>query len=271
MQTRFLTFLLTLSAVGGINAAVPACMAARNGCISRIACSMALNNFHIACDRVKLGQVAHCTDSCMRAIVALITVDGGVGMDYLTCDCAGNPDCKTWKNRMAVCSDDALEALRSLDNEDRVSCSLARMLCEANSRCLSDLEYYEELCSNMWVKHSSKKLECSPRCNNSAAILYRQTRGAKLKNCICDNTDPVVDEETCINMRYNTQTYCFGSEPSQPFIANVKIQPPDRVKANKPARYISTRLAASTASGASVTLPLTLTIHIILGYIIINW
>ncbi|KAF6040605.1 GAS1 [Bugula neritina] len=212
-----LTFLLALTLlVTGVFGEAPNCMDARNKCISRIGCSMALNNFQIACEKVQLGLVDQCTDQCMRAVVSLVTVDSNIGTDYLTCNCEGNKDCDLWKRRVETCSADVFRALESLDNEEVISCSLARMLCDADTQCWTALSYYEKFCSNLWILHTTeheKTLDCSPKCNNSLAILYKQTRAAKLKNCVCDDADPYVDEKTCIRMRYNTQKSCFGEDP----------------------------------------------------------
>ena len=209
--------LVTIGVVVGDSIA-PTCMAARNRCVSRIGCGMALNNFHIACESVKLGTVNQCTDACLRAVVALVTVDEDIGTDYLKCDCGGNQDCSQWMNRISMCTEDVMKALNTLDNEKVISCSLARMLCEADTKCWTALSIYEQKCSNLWIEHSENKLECSSKCNNSLSILYRQTRATKLKNCECDNTDPLIDENTCIRMKYNTATYCHKHEPERSFI-----------------------------------------------------
>lgn len=198
------------------------CMDARNRCISRIGCSMALNNFLIACEPVRLGSVNYCTESCMRAVVSLVTVDDDIGTDILTCDCDTAADCLLVKKRISLCSDGVLQALNSLDTEETISCSLARMLCEADTSCWTALSFYEENCSNLWNRHNTDSLYCSSKCNNSVSILFRQRRAAKLRSCMCDNSDPVVDEDTCIKMRYNTETYCFGEPPQSPFYSTGK-------------------------------------------------
>lgn len=255
MVSIFLVLLTIGAALGGD---APTCMTARIHCSSRIGCSMALNNFHIACERVKLGTVDHCTDSCMRAVVSLVTVNDDIGTEYLTCDCAGNEDCLLWKKRITMCSNDVLKALKSLDNEDKISCSLARMLCEADTKCWTALSYYEELCSNLWIKHSADGLECSSRCNNSLSILYKQTRASKLKNCLCDNTDPFIDEGTCIRMKYNTQTYCLGEEPKHIFQA--EAQPLNE--------EINDEITFSSATSNLIGLRTMLSLHS-LGFIIV--
>lgn len=217
-------FLLSLTLIAMMGwqttlARAPSCMEARSKCIHRLGCSMALNNFQIACQQVKLGMVDYCTESCKRAVISLVTVDDNIGTDYLTCDCDGNEDCALWKKRITLCSDDVLAALETLDNEEVISCSLARMLCEANTVCFTSLDYYEENCKNLWERHSTN-LECSERCNNSLNILNKQPRAAKLDNCLCDNSDPLVSEDTCIRMKYNTKTYCQNEEPDKSFYVN---------------------------------------------------
>lgn len=263
--------LLALAVFGSVfsESAVPTCMKARNRCVSRIGCSMALNNFHIACEQVKLGTADHCTDMCMRAVVSLVTVDDDIGTEYLTCDCTGNEDCMLWKRRIAMCTDDVLKALRSLDNEEVISCSLARMLCEADTQCWTALSYYEELCSNLWSRHSADKLECSPSCNNSLSILYRQTRATKLKNCLCDNTDPVIDEPTCIRMRYNTETYCLKQQPENPFIVNIPNPAPnthgEQKKNDTSYKVIIVNTAPANSSGSQTTFAFTIVVSLMFG------
>jgi len=215
---------LTILAVGYQLAESTSCMEARNKCSHRIGCSMAMNNFNIACAQVKLGMVDYCTESCKRAVISLVTVQDDIGTDILTCDCAGSEDCQLQRDRISVCSDDVLAALKTLDNEDVISCSLARMLCEANTQCYTALGYYEENCENLWL-NGHKSLECSQACNNSLNILNRQPRAVKLENCLCDNTDTIIDENTCIRMKYNTKTYCQNNEPDDIFYVNNVIKP----------------------------------------------
>lgn len=240
--------LLVLIASLNVTYASTSCLSARNKCTSRIGCSMALTNFFIACESVRLGQVDYCTDSCMRAVVSLVTVDDDIGTDYLTCDCDGSQDCELIKRRISLCSTGVLEALRSLDSESAISCSLARMLCEADTRCWTALSYYEGNCSQLWSKHTDS-LACGSKCNNSVRILFRQTRATKLRTCMCDNTDPFIDEGTCIRMRYNTETYCFGQEPQGPFFSTSSI------KKTKYDNYSKDHVYKASASESSANSP----------------
>ncbi|XP_067933821.1 growth arrest-specific protein 1 homolog [Watersipora subatra] len=251
------------------NSVAPTCLSARNRCTSRIGCSMALNNFYIACEQVKLGTVDHCTNLCMSAVISLVTVDDNIGTDYITCDCVGNEDCLSWQNRIAGCSTAVLTALNSLDDETEISCSLARMLCEADTQCWTALSYYEDNCQNLWARHSPDGVECSEQCNNSVSILYRQTRATKLKNCLCDNTDPIIDESTCIRMKYNTDTYCLRKEPELPFIAEVdkpyRNDRPDTGDEDKP---VSTGKMVLVEAAASVSNSIALTYSVYMHCII---
>lgn len=237
------------------------CMDARNRCILRIGCSMALNNFLIACEPVRLGAVDYCTDSCMRAVVSLVTVADDIGTDYLTCDCDTAPDCLLVKKRIALCSDGVLAALNSLDTDEVISCSLARMLCEADTSCWTALSYYENDCGYLWDKHTTEMLHCSPVCNNSVATLFRQRRAAKLRTCLCDNTDPLVGEDACIRMRYNTEAYCFKEQPRFPFYSTSKS---DQIKYENYSKDIVKNTAEINASSRTLVNTFALAVGIIM-------
>ena len=239
---------LTLLAVGYHIVESKTCMEARNKCSHRIGCSMAMNNFNIACAGVKLGMVDYCTDQCRRAVISLVTVQDDIGTDILTCDCDGNEDCQLQRDRIGVCSDEVLAALETLDNEETISCSLARMLCEANTKCFVAWDFFEKNCENMWLNHPDN-LECSEKCNNSLNILNRQPRAVKLDNCRCDNTDPLIDEDTCIRMKYNTKTYCQNKQPEDIFYSNNPSKTDDsRTKNNTDTYSGNMQIKINTAS-----------------------
>jgi len=215
----FIQLTLALFSLTLLGSDASSCLTARNRCTSRIGCGMALNNFLVSCESVMAGMVDHCTDTCMRAVISLVTVDDNIGADYLTCSCEG--DCALMKKRVGMCSEGVLKALETLDNQEVISCSLARMLCEADTQCWTALQYFEDRCSNLWEQYSPDALRCSDSCNNSLTILYRQTRAAKLSNCMCDNTDPLIDENMCIRMRYNTDYYCLKKQTDWSFLSSI--------------------------------------------------
>lgn len=233
------------------------CLDARNRCIGRIGCSGALNNFYIACDGLRSGYVTECSRACKRAIISLVTVAGDIGQDYLNCDCRGNRDCTQWKERIQVCSDDVISVLEVLDTEQQISCSLARMLCEADTQCYTALQFYEKHCEAIFERQPVPN-QCSVICNNSVQILYSRKRASKLKNCICDEEDPIIDLATCIRMRYNTETQCFGREPSQPFFVMPELIRSTAFADIDPTGEpeVGELMSASQRLSAAVTLPI---------------
>lgn len=251
---RLLLFGLIFAVGEGIT-----CLAARNQCVPRLGCGMALHNIEQSCKGLRLGETDICTETCKRAIISFVTVDDDLGTDYLTCDCEGAEDCESTKRRMSMCSDGVLEALRSLDTEKVISCSLARMLCEADTRCWTALSYYEENCSNLFLKHTNS-LVCDSKCKNSVDILFNQPRAAKLKSCLCDNTDPIIDESMCIRMRYNTATYCLGQEPKDPFFATSIKEPTKYENYSKDVPENTAALSSSTTSHLRSSLTLYISI-----------
>ncbi|KAK3096742.1 hypothetical protein FSP39_002850 [Pinctada imbricata] len=194
------------------------CSEIRGRCESRIGCSMALHTFGIACDDLTSGISEECTKQCQRALVSLISSENGAGMDFINCECGeGNSmeirHCEEKKQRVQVCATDVINAWKSMDDPSVViSCTLALWLCEADSSCLTALNYFTENCSNLM-----KGRQCSSRCNNSMNILYQQKQAQKLHTCNCEGTEIGFD---CSKMRKYTDVLCHNKTATYRQVGN---------------------------------------------------
>ena len=182
--------------------ALELCNKARNKCVSRVGCGMALHNYYIGCGSLIHGQTNVCTATCQKALISLLSTEDQAGEAFMTCDCDGNQFCISQKLRIDVCSKDVMPAMRSLeDYNTQISCSLAELICSADTSCFKALEYYQRHCRKLW---SGEK--CTARCNNSIAILYRQTKAQKLRTCLCEGTE----DFDCQKIQDSTEQLCFG-------------------------------------------------------------
>lgn len=179
---------------------------------------MAFHTFGIACDDLISGISDECTKQCQRALVSLISSENGAGMDFINCECGeGNSmeilHCKEKKQRVQVCATDVINAWKSMDDPSVViSCTLALWLCEADSSCLTALNYFSENCSNLM-----KGRQCSSRCNNSINILYQQKQAQKLQTCRCEGTEIGIN---CSKMRKYTDVLCHNKTVSYRQVGN---------------------------------------------------
>ena len=161
------------------------CNVARQNCVARIGCSMALHNYLVYCGQVMHGQTDVCPARCRKALVSLLSTEDREGEAFMECDCNGNGYCHTQKQRLEICSRDVLAAMKQLtDDTVDISCSLAELICRADTSCLAALQYFDMNCAKL---QSGEK--CTSRCNNSLGILLRQKKARKLRTCVCDGTE----------------------------------------------------------------------------------
>ncbi|CAH1796453.1 unnamed protein product [Owenia fusiformis] len=173
-------FICTLTSL-----AAELCHVARNKCVARMGCSMALHNYITNCGPVIHGETDICTPDCRKALISLFSTDDKAGEMFMTCDCNGNQFCEESKHRIEICSNDVIQGLHSIDDDETMlSCSLASMICEADTRCCTALDFYQLHCKKMWAGE-----KCTHRCNNSIQILYGQHKAKKLRTCYCDGTE----------------------------------------------------------------------------------
>lgn len=172
-------------------------------CARRIGCGMALQNFFIGCKDNLFGEdTSVCSIPCKRALISLLSSEDDAGLDFINCNCSGDAYCLARKQSIEVCSKDVLDAISSVDDQTTVvSCTLAKWICEADSSCLTALDFYRSLCGKLFL---GKK--CTERCNNSVTILYQQEKAQKLQNCECDGSE-LYD---CKSVRYHTDVLCFN-------------------------------------------------------------
>lgn len=179
------------------------CDIVKSRCSARVGCGMALHNFFLGCNDLMYGDTTECSVECTRTLISLMSTEDEIGIGFMECDCEGDESCELRKKRVEVCTTTVLEAIKTLNDSSVVSCTLARWLCEADSSCLTALNYYITYCESLL-----EGITCTPRCNNSLSILYRQPKAAKLINCSCEGNE----EFDCVKIRQNTERLCFNKE-----------------------------------------------------------
>ena len=147
------------------------------------------------------AAVGTCTPGCRRALISLLSTEDAEGEQFLTCDCKGEAFCVEQRQRLEVCGQDVLQSLRAaLDDTTPIDCTLAEMICAADTSCQAALDYYRDHCRKLFAGE-----RCTQRCNNSLAILYRQEKGRKLHTCLCDGSELY----NCPALREYTNKLCF--------------------------------------------------------------
>ncbi|KAL1420856.1 hypothetical protein MTO96_004235 [Rhipicephalus appendiculatus] len=150
---------------------VRTCEEVQMRCAQRKGCGSALHAYLYQCNEVIQAGASQCPVPCQRALAALTSTDEGRGLS--DCECGENDVCR--KSKL------------------RVECGTA-------------LAYYYRYCRGAF--HGKR---CTPRCNNSLAILNRQPRSDTLRSCYCDGSE----EFPCQKIRDRTDQLCYGrQEPS---------------------------------------------------------
>ena len=89
---------------------------------------------------------------CLQALVSLLSTQDGEGANFMECDCDGNNVCQRQKRRLSVCSHDVMAAMESIKDDDtQISCSLAELICRADTPCLFALNYYQKHCQRLFI------------------------------------------------------------------------------------------------------------------------
>lgn len=218
------------------------CVDMQSRCIQRVGCGMALQNYLVGCAdlvnrddydldldtprpsrrrgggrRGGRGQERACLPRCRRALISLLSTEDGEGEQFMTCDCQGEEFCVEQRQRLDVCGREVMSSLRAaLDDTTPIDCSLAEMICEADTSCQAALDYYRDHCRQLFDGKT-----CSKRCNNSIAILHRQDKGRKLATCHCDGSEGY----NCPALRHHTQRLCYPY-PTPPSPHTRRHRPP---------------------------------------------
>ncbi|PRD27076.1 UNVERIFIED_CONTAM: Gas1 [Trichonephila clavipes] len=174
------------------------CVDARARCSYRGSCYKSLHSYMVDCADVLAGRTTRCPFACQRALISLTSTE--IGLALSTCDCGENEFCRLSKERIEVCRPEVSHATA---DDTVVSCSVAKWICAADNLCSTALDFYHRLCRSMF--HGRK---CTPRCNNSLAILDRQEKASKLKDCYCDGRE----DFPCRTIKMNTQRLCYGKD-----------------------------------------------------------
>lgn len=121
----------------------------------------------------------------------------------MTCDCQRDEVCELQRRRLAVCTPDVLAAMGDVhDTSTPIGCSLAELVCSADTSCLTALDFYRHHCRKLF-----QGLQCTQRCNNSLAILHQVEKARKLRTCTCDGTEGY----NCQALMTHTERLCFPS------------------------------------------------------------
>lgn len=192
------------------------CGEAQARCMSNLGCGMALHNYVLHCSTLIHGETDECTPRCKSALISLVGAGrddrvgagSGAGEAFMSCNCQDNEFCTVQKRRVRVCARDVLRDIaRVYDDTTAIGCSLAELVCAADTSCLTALDYYRRHCVRLLRGES-----CTARCNNSVAILYRQTKARKLRDCYCDGTE----DYDCPTLRRNMRKMCFDQRDWEP-------------------------------------------------------
>lgn len=195
------------------------CETVQRTCLRRTGCSVALQNFFYACESVIHGTAKKCTVGCKRALISLLTTEDRAGSAFMNCDCKDNQVCQERKLRVEICTEDVIGELDSVDdNTTRVSCTLAKWTCEADTSCYVALSFYVDNCQRLI---SGDK--CTAKCNNSLNVLHQQFKAKKLQTCACDGTESydcervkAFTEELCYHRTYHVILKDHHNRPSTP-------------------------------------------------------
>ena len=201
------------------------CGVAQARCMSNLGCGMALHNFAQYCSPLIHSETDECTPRCKSALISLVgagrderaDAGAGAGEAFMTCDCEDNEYCVAQKQRVSVCTSAVLrDIVHVYDDTTPISCSLAELVCAADTSCLTALDYYQRHCVRLLRGDG-----CTARCNNSVAILYRQRKARKLRDCYCDGTE----DYDCPTLRRNMRKKCFDQRDLE---TRTRIRHPQR-------------------------------------------
>lgn len=173
------------------------CEDVRLKCAFGPGCSMALHNYFAKCDRMLQADATTCPESCLYALVALISTEDGKRM--LDCTCRDRY-CEEMKARVEVCRPFVMEASK---NETVVPCELANWVCTVDPVCSAALGYYQTYCRRMLLG-----VACTERCLNSVEILQRQEKASKMNRCRCTGKSAV----DCLRQKERMVRLCYGGE-----------------------------------------------------------
>lgn len=194
----------TTSRLGQAAAEPKTCEELQVRCAQRKGCGSALHAYLYQCagviqatpDSVAASTPAQCPAPCERALAALTSTEEGRGLGH--CRCGDSEVCRRSKVRVEVCRE-AVEKLTAPGA--RIPCSVAFWMCEAEDQCGTALAYYYRYCRSAFTGK-----RCTPRCNNSLAILNRQPRADTLRSCYCDGSE----DFPCQKIRDRTDQLCYG-------------------------------------------------------------
>jgi hypothetical protein len=84
-----------------------------------------------------------------------------------------------------------------------------RWICQSDAECSKALEYYNLFCKGMFRGN-----KCSDRCKNSLAILRRQRKAAKLRECEC-SVDEMLGDFFCRDIKRNMDELCRDEDEEE--------------------------------------------------------
>lgn len=150
------------------------------------------------------GTSTHkCPPKCLRALVGLRSSDNGAQL--MGCDCQEDEYCSQSKSRSELVCQKEVEQV--IAPETQVSCSIASWICMSEQSCLDALRLFYENCRSSLLSHR----QCTPQCNNSLSILYKQAKASKLINCYCDGSE----EFPCEKYKTYTERYCLADSSNE--------------------------------------------------------
>ncbi|XP_014678569.1 PREDICTED: growth arrest-specific protein 1-like [Priapulus caudatus] len=196
-----LRLLLAATAAAAPSTAATSCIDAEKACETSMQCGNAKFNMELGCNELIYPAAGApnvgCSMRCQRALVSLASTPEGY--EWLeNCDCGLNHGCRRTQEVYArVC---ASTFPRNATGRQPIGCLKAEWICKSNELCRHALRYHIDHCRDMIAGR-----QCAPTCNESIAILFRQSKAAYLQTCVCDGERP----QPCERWRRNVDRLCL--------------------------------------------------------------
>eukprot|EP00096_Caligus_rogercresseyi_P008560 TRINITY_DN2757_c0_g1_i1.p1 TRINITY_DN2757_c0_g1~~TRINITY_DN2757_c0_g1_i1.p1 ORF type:complete len:298 (+),score=72.95 TRINITY_DN2757_c0_g1_i1:100-993(+) len=173
-------------------------------CSYRGGCGATLRSYLLECNDLIKNKTEVCSESCKYTLIGLTSTPEGKSM--LDCDCGSDEDCLNSRIRLETCSKDSV--LYANRQDTVVSCTEAKWICMSDSECSKALEYYNIFCKSMF-----RGSKCTARCRNSIRILKKQSKAAKLENCLCERDE--VQGYKCEDIKSNMRDLCLMDDDTE--------------------------------------------------------
>jgi len=157
--------------------------------------------------RLKLGNLLHqcsgyfeddkvCSKTCRRKFKRILRAHKGVEKAFRECDCDGDYQCITTRERFLRCKD---------PKPEMKSCSALIQKCET--------EQYKDTCGKSYTAYfnscmfmSGIRRECTAKCKSAYKELLKDSVGKDFQDCTCDGG--FEDEKFCLEVTALRKSLC---------------------------------------------------------------